>query len=75
MEYLFGLVSECHCKINRRYKTFVSTLHYMLENGADLYVNERQQIQDYCARSTEEKRRKRRRRMLNHDFLLRAVRT
>ena len=55
--------------------TFVSTLHYVLENGADLYVNERQQIQDYCARSTEEKRRKRRRRMLNHDFLLRAVRT
>ena len=24
--------------VNRRYKTFVSTLHYVLENGVDLYV-------------------------------------
>ena len=42
----------------------MSTLHCALENGADLYVNKRQKIQHYCARSTEE----RRRRMLNHDF-------
>ena len=26
------------------YKTFVSTLQYTLENGADLYVNECQKI-------------------------------
>ena len=29
-----------------------------LENGADLYVNERQKIQHYHARSTEERRKK-----------------
>ena len=44
------------------YKTFVSTLHCTLENGADLYVNERQKIQHYRARSTEERKRRRRRR-------------
>ena len=37
MEHLLGLASECRC----RYKTFVGTLHCVLENGADLYVNER----------------------------------
>ena len=47
---------------NRRYKTFVGTLHCVLENGADLYVNERQKIQHYRARSTEERRRRIRRR-------------
>ena len=41
------------------YKTFVSTLHYALENGANLYVNECQTIQYYCARSTEERKRRR----------------
>ena len=46
----------------------VGTLHCELENGADLYVNERQKIRHYLARSTEE------RRMPNHYFLLRAVR-
>ena len=30
----------------------------MLENGADLYVNERQKIRHYRARSTEERRRR-----------------
>ena len=50
----FGLASECRCLINRRYKTFVSTLHCVLEYGADLYVNERQKIRNYRARSTEE---------------------
>ena len=31
------------------------TLHCALENGADLYVNERQKIRDYRARCTEER--------------------
>ena len=33
----------------------MSTLHCALENGADLYVIERQKIQHYRARSTEER--------------------
>ena len=41
----------------------MSTLHYVLENGANLYVNERQKIRHYSSRSTEE-----RRRMPNRDF-------
>ena len=36
----------------------MSTLHCALENGADLYVNERQKIGQYHARSAEERRRK-----------------
>ena len=36
------------------YKTFVSTLHCMLENGVDLYINECQKIRHYRTRSTEE---------------------
>ena len=51
----------------------MGTLHCALENGADLYVNERQEKRHYRARSTEERRR--RRIMPNCDFLLRAVRT
>ena len=39
----------------------MGTLHCVLENGADLYVNERQKIRHYRARSTEERRRRRRR--------------
>ena len=46
----------------------MSTLHCALESEADLYVNERQKIRQYLARSTEE-----RRRMPNRDFLLCAV--
>ena len=38
----------------------MGTLHCALENGADLYVNERQKIRHYRARSTEERRRIRR---------------
>ena len=57
MEHLFGLASECRCYLNRRYKTFVCTLHCALENVADLYVNECQKILHYRARSTEERRR------------------
>ena len=45
----------------------MGTVHCALENGADLYVNERQKILHYRARSAEERRR-RRRRMPNHDF-------
>ena len=56
MEHLLGLASECRCWINRRYKTFVDTLHCALENGADLHGNERQKIRHYCARSTEERK-------------------
>ena len=47
----------------------MGALHCTLENGADLYVNERQRIRHYRGRSAEE------RRMPNPDFLLRAVRT
>ena len=36
------------------------TLHCMLENGVDLYVNERQNILHYRATSAEERRRRRR---------------
>ena len=36
----------------------MSTQHCALENGADLYVNERQKIRHNRARSTEERRRK-----------------
>ena len=36
----------------------MSTLHCALENEADLYVNKRQKIRHYRARSTEERRRK-----------------
>ena len=52
-------------------------LHCTLENGADLYVNERQKIRHYRARSTEEKEEEEeeRRRMPNRDFVLRAVHT
>ena len=55
----------------------MGTLHCTLENGADLYVNERQTIRYYRARSTEERRREleERRRMPNRDFFLRAVHT
>ena len=42
--------------MERIYETFVGTLHCMLENGADLYVNERQKMRHYRARSIEEKR-------------------
>ena len=41
------------------------TLHCALENGADLYVNERQKIQHYHTRSTEKRRKIRRRRKKN----------
>ena len=43
----------------------MGTLHCALENGADLYVNERQKIRHHRARSAEERRR---RRMPNSEF-------
>ena len=43
----------------------MSTLHCALENGADLYVNERRKIRHYRARSTEERRRIRRKKKKN----------
>ena len=45
----------------------MGTLHCALENGADLYVNERQKIRHYRARSTEERRRRRIRRKNNNE--------
>ena len=36
----------------------MGTLHCALENGADLYVNERQKIRHYRTRSTEERKRR-----------------
>ena len=36
----------------------MGTLHFALENGADLHVNERHKIRHYRARSAEERRRK-----------------
>ena len=43
----------------------MGTLHCALENGVDLYVNERQKIQHYRARSTEGRRRRIRRKKKN----------
>ena len=43
----------------------MGTLHCKLENGADLYVNERQKIRHYRASSTEERRGRKIRRKKN----------
>ena len=57
----------------------MGTLHCVLQNGLDLYVNERQMIRHYHARSTEERRRRIRRKQKKnaklHVFLLCVVRT
>ena len=37
----------------------MNTLHCTLQNGVDLYVNERQKMRHFHARSTEEIRRRR----------------
>ena len=42
----------------------MGTLRWALANGADLYVNKRQMIRRYRARSTEERRRRRIRRII-----------
>ena len=36
----------------------MGTVHCVIENAADLYVNERQNIRHYRARSAEERRRR-----------------
>ena len=36
----------------------MNTLHCVLENGADLYVNDRRKIRHYRARPAEERRKK-----------------
>ena len=36
----------------------VSTMHWALENGADLHVNERHKMRHYRGTSTEERRRR-----------------
>ena len=47
----------------------MSILHCAQENGADLYVNERQKVRRYRARSTEEEEEEEEeRRMPNRDF-------
>ena len=46
----------------------MGTLHCALENRVDLYVNERQKIRHYRARSIEEIKEERRGRMPNGDF-------
>ena len=42
-----------------------AAVHCVLENRADLYVNKRQKIRHYRARSTEERRRRIRRKKKN----------
>ena len=51
----------------------MGTLHCALENGSDLYVNERQKIRHYLSLLKKEEEEERR--MPNRYFLLRAVRT
>ena len=41
----------------------MSTLHYALENGTDLYVNKHQKIRHYRTRSTEERRRRKKKKI------------
>ena len=46
----------------------MSTLHCALENGANLYVNERQKILNYRIRSTEEFERRRKKKNAKLQF-------
>ena len=46
----------------------MNTLRCALENGADLYVNERQKIRYHRARSAEERRRRKRRKNAKSRF-------
>ena len=50
----------------------VGTLYCALENEADLYVNGRQKIRHYPARSTEERRRRKKKNAKSRNFV-RAV--
>ena len=49
-----------YIEMHRRYNTYIGTLNCVLENGVYLYVNERQKIRHYRAKSTEERREERR---------------
>ena len=51
----------------------MGTLHCTLENGADLYVNERQKIQHYRARYTEERRIRRKKNAKSRFFTSRGA--
>ena len=51
----------------------MSTLHCVLENGANLYVNKCQKIRHYRARSTEERRRRKKKKIDKSRFLLRGA--
>ena len=46
----------------------MSTLHCVLENEANLYVNKCQKIRHYCARSTEERKRRRKKKNAKSRF-------
>ena len=52
----------------------MNTLHCALENGADLYVNERQKIRHYHARSAEERRKRRKNAKSQFFYIARCVR-
>ena len=58
-------------KIWRR--TFTGTLQCALKNGAYLYVNERQKMRHYRARSAEERRRRRRKNVKSRFFTSRGA--
>ena len=51
----------------------MGTLHCTLENGADLYVNKRQTIRHYRARSAEERRRRRKKNAKSRFITLRGA--
>ena len=51
----------------------MSTLHSVLENGADLYVNVRQKIRHYRTRSAEERRRKKKKNAKSRFFTSRCA--
>ena len=51
----------------------MGTLHCVLENGADLYVNEHQKMRHYHARSAEERRRRRRKNAKSQLFTSRGA--
>ena len=53
---LHVITGETSIQTRSSYREAVSTLYCALENGADLHVNERQKIQQYHARFTEERR-------------------
>ena len=77
MEHLLGLASECQLD-KQEVQDICGHTALRVRKWSDLYVNERQTIGHYRARSTEERRRRIRRKKKNAKlrvFLLRAVRT